>query len=303
MSLINESGLTEQPTTHTPSISGSLISINDSILRNRYSDNNHGLYDIHIQWISNPSVPLHPITVGRTISKLNINGILVIKKVRYSKVSVFLKSGQAANSSLIEDSRLKGNDLIAIIPPFRTSRKGVIRNMLLDLSEEHILNGVRSPIKIISARRLNRKVSNHNKRSSQDQNLNNADSSSEDILTPSYSVVLTFEGQKFPSYITLFYVNHLVSPYVSRVSMYHACFRFGHIKASCKGSPRCSHYGEKGHTANKDDCPLWQNSLICVNCKGEHRATDTKCLELQIQKDIREYAAFRNISIADATAL
>lgn len=59
------------PTTHTPSITGSLISINDSIRRNRYSENNHGPFDIHIQRINNPSAPLHPITIDRLI---NIDG-------------------------------------------------------------------------------------------------------------------------------------------------------------------------------------------------------------------------------------
>lgn len=287
------------PTTHSPSISGSLITINDSILKNRYSDSNHGPFDIHVQRISNPSAPLHPITIGRLFNKLKIEGIIEIKKAGYSKVSVFLQTGKFANS-LTEDSRLYENDLVAFIPPFRISRKGIIRNVPLELTEEQIMEGIKSPIKILAIRRLNRRIINH-LRPATDQQTTNAHSSFEDTLTsPSYSVEITFEGQKLPTYATLYYVNHPITPYVSRVSMCHACYRFGHIKASCKGSPRCFHCGEKGHVANKDDCPHWQKPSICANCKGDHRVTDPNCPELQIQKDIREYAAYRNISIADA---
>lgn len=198
------------PTTHTPSISGSLITINDSIRKNRYSENNHGPFDIHIQRISNPSAPLHPITIGRLLNKLNIDGIIEIKKAGYSKVSVFLQSGKFANS-LTEDPRLKENDLIAFIPPFRTSRKGIIRNVPLELTEDQIMEGIKSPIKILAVRRLNRRITNHH-RVSQEQHSNNTQPSTEDILTPSYSVEITFEGQKLPTYATLFYVNHFITP-------------------------------------------------------------------------------------------
>lgn len=50
-----------------------------------------------------------------------------IKKVGYSKVSIFLKTRKAAND-LVSDFRLKERDLIAFISPSRISRKGIIRN-------------------------------------------------------------------------------------------------------------------------------------------------------------------------------
>lgn len=107
------------PTTHIPSITGSLIFINDSIRRNRYSEN-HGLFDIHIQWIRNPSASLHPITNGRLINRFNIDGIIDIKKAGYSKVSVFLQTGQAANS-LTEDLRRRKrlNNIYPFFPYFQ----------------------------------------------------------------------------------------------------------------------------------------------------------------------------------------
>lgn len=230
-------------------------------MKNRYSENNHGPFDIHIQRISNPSAPLHPITIGRLINRLDIEGIIEIKKVGFSKVSIYLQSGQAANS-LVDDPRLKENDLVAFIPLFRTSRKGVIRHVPLDLFENQILEGVKNLIKVLVVRRLNRRVVQPN-RVFQGHQLNNQ-LSTEDTYTPPYSVVIIYEGQKLPTYFTLCYVNHPITPYVSKVSICHACYRFGHIKSSCKGSQRCAHCGEKDHLANKEECSTWHNLPICV---------------------------------------
>lgn len=80
-----------------------------------------------------------------------------IKKADYSKVSIFLKTHEAAND-LVNDPRLKGRDVIAFIPPSWISRKGIIRNISLDLADETILKNVSSPIKITSAKRLSRRV-------------------------------------------------------------------------------------------------------------------------------------------------
>ncbi|KMQ85763.1 pol-like protein, partial [Lasius niger] len=113
--------------------------------------------------------------------------------------------------------------------------------------------------------------------------------------------MVTFEGQKLPKYITMFYVSHPVSPYVSRASLCHSCFRFGHIKDNCKSQPRCVHCGEKGHSFSKNHCPCFEEAPRCVNCKENHRADASNCPEFAIQEEIREYAAHRNLTLRDAS--
>lgn len=125
------------------SISGSVILISKNILDNRYSSHNQGPFDIHIQWTVDPKAPLHPITVCRILSSFKNEDILEIKRAGYSKVSVFLKTKEAANN-LVEDQRLQKHNLITFIPPFRTSRKTIIRNVPLDLTEKSILESANS---------------------------------------------------------------------------------------------------------------------------------------------------------------
>lgn len=74
------------------STSGSSIIISENILRNRYSSDNQGPFNVHVQRISKPNAPLHLISVGRTIARLNISDVMEIRKVGFSKVSIFAKT-------------------------------------------------------------------------------------------------------------------------------------------------------------------------------------------------------------------
>ncbi|EFN62124.1 hypothetical protein EAG_03786, partial [Camponotus floridanus] len=116
----------------------------------------------------------------------------------------------------------------------------------------------------------------------------------------SYTVALSFEGQKIPKHIYMFHVSYPVSPYVARASRCNNCFRFGHIKINCKSQPRCKHCAEKGHIFSEEDCLQKRQLPKCVNCLGEHRADSLSCPEFILQQEIRKYAAYRNISLIDA---
>ncbi|EFN73163.1 hypothetical protein EAG_04000, partial [Camponotus floridanus] len=119
--------------------------------------------------------------------------------------------------------------------------------------------------------------------------------------TPSLTVAITFEGQKIPKHVYLFHVRYSVSPYIARVTLCHKCYRFGHIKTNCKSSPRCAHCGEKGHSLPEEElCQRKDLPPKCINCQGEHRADSSTCPEILLQRDIRKYAAYRNITFVDA---
>lgn len=208
---VSRSSTESNLTSHHKSISGSSSSLTDTIRNNRYSENNAGPYDVHIQRISNPKPQLHPIFVGRAVCELGIEDILEIKKIGFSKVSIYFKSRDAANA-LINDRRLSVKDLEAFIPPFRISRKSIIRDVPLDLTDQQILHNITSPIKVVAVNRLNRKITTTYHSDSQ------IDTSSTASYSPSLSVSLTFEGQKIPKHIYMYHVSYPVSPYIARVS-------------------------------------------------------------------------------------
>lgn len=127
-----------------------------------------------------------------------------IKKVGYSKVSIFLKTRKAAND-LVSDLRLKERDLIAFISPSRISRKGIIRNVPLDLANEMILENISSPIKITSVKRLNRRMTDvqpHDKEEGSSPAMN---------YSPSYTVMIIFEGQKISKSVALLRQLHCLT--------------------------------------------------------------------------------------------
>ncbi|XP_050456631.1 uncharacterized protein LOC126854203 [Cataglyphis hispanica] len=249
-----------------------------------------GPFDVHIQRLSNSNSSLHPIHVGRIVCELNIKEILEIKKVRYSKVSIYFKTREAANI-LVENKRFFHKDLVAFIPPFRTSRKSIIKDVSLDLTEQMIISNISSPIKIVAANRLNRRVTIASNTNSQEDSSSN------------FSYVLFFlfrsllKDKKFQNMCIC--IRYPISPYIARVSQCNHCFRFGHIQNNCKSQSRCIRQCG-GYIFSTDNCPCVLHPSKCANCQEEHRADSSLCLELATQKKIRKYAAYRNISLLDA---
>lgn len=181
-----------------------------------------------------------------------------------------MKTWNAANS-LIDNPLLKLNDFVAFIPPFCTSRKD-IRGVPIDITEEEIISESSSPFKIFSARRFNRRVNSPivNLDTVLINNNNpNQDNNNKVKYFPSMSICISFEGQRLPKYITLFYVSYPIYLYISRVSQCFSCYRFGHVKQNCKGYPRCFNCGEKYH-GERTSCSHEVSS--CINCKGKHPA-------------------------------
>lgn len=173
---------------HHNSTSGSITTLTDIIRNNRYSENNAGPFDVHVQRLSglNAKSQLHPTFVGRVVCELNLEDILEIKKVGFSKVSVFFKSRDAANA-LVDDKRLAAKDLETFIPPFRTSRKSIIRDVPLDLTDQLILCNTTSPIRVVAVNRLNRRIVTVSHTDSQADTSESAIYSPSQTVTPSHS--------------------------------------------------------------------------------------------------------------------
>lgn len=159
--------------------------------------------------------------------------------------------------------------LVAFIPNFRTFRQGIIRNVLLDFSINEILNDLHSSFNVDSVK-LNQRIPSLYNRSS-DPLLN---------YTPSRITCVFFKGQILPKYVFLYMVRYEVQPFLHKVPTCFSCFRLAHVKAQCKGHPRCVHYNESSHG---DSVPCFKANLppMCGNCKGAHIPS---CPELKIHK-------------------
>ena len=253
--------------------------LSEEIRNNRYGESSSGPFAVHIQQITDRSKKLDPSLVGSVLYKLKIPDVMEVKKIGFSKVAIFFSTKESANS-LVEDSRLTIINLEAFIPLFLTSRKGIIRDIPSDLTIDEILKHISCPYKIITASRFKRKINNE--------------------FYPTRTVCLTFEGQKIPKHVSIFYTKFAVSAYIPRVSQCHNCFRFGHISINCKSVCRCVHCGNKGHIFTEESCHRFNETSTCANCKGNHRADSHECPKLLLQKRIREIAARQNISLSDA---
>jgi len=108
-----------------------------------FLEDNKGSFTIWIQldvtrdnYNQNQTKSLSPFKVGKLICKKYKNILYICSKTR-SRVEVNFKDHLEANK-LLNDSDIKGNNLIAYIPGFRLSRKGLIKSIDEDISEEEI---------------------------------------------------------------------------------------------------------------------------------------------------------------------
>ncbi|XP_050667747.1 uncharacterized protein LOC126967331 [Leptidea sinapis] len=162
---------------------------------------------------------------------------------------------------------------------------GIVRRVPVDLSMNDFVESVSLPTgcgKILKARRFNRKVIEEGKVT----------------WLPTQTIVITFHGQVLPEKISLFHNSLPVETYLFPTIQCLNCCRFGHIKTVCRSNPRCykctqAHAGSSCDTTEKD--------AICINCSGQHFATNKECPELGRQKTIKIIMSQENISYEEAS--
>lgn len=90
-------------------------------------------------------------------------------------------------------------------------------------------------------------------------------------ISISNNVIITFEGNQLPKYVTL---DNLIIPVfiqVDAVRQCKKCWRFGHSQNSCRGKENCVNCGNLKHD-DKEEC-----ITKCVNCGLKHKANDRLC--------------------------
>ena len=118
-------------------------------------------------------------------------------------------------------------------------------------------------------------------------------------LTPTHSVILTFNRTDLPREVKVGYVSVKVRPYVPAPMRCFKCLRFGHTRDSCRNRPTCGKCAATDHTS--DDCLA--ETLKCVNCDATqtpHSAFDRRCPSYLREKEILSLKVTERLSFREA---
>uniref|UniRef100_V5I8C7 CCHC-type domain-containing protein n=1 Tax=Anoplophora glabripennis TaxID=217634 RepID=V5I8C7_ANOGL len=248
-----------------------------------YSYTDASPYEVHVQHKNGHNVGnYNHLAIAKELFNLNLEGISKINKKGKNRISVEFKNFNIANNFLNNEILIsKGYELF--IPINNVACRGVVRFVDKSITDEElkVYSRCKNPnIKILNAKRLNRKVT--------ENNVTN--------FIPTGTVCFTFSGKNLPKEVAVYNLNMKIEPYISPVIQCYNCLRYGHTKMQCKGKSRCIRCG-RSHE-EEGNCPF---PIKCVHCKSaEHLATDRTCPEFSRQKQIKETMALENLSYYDA---
>lgn len=255
-------------------------------MKNRYSpDCINPSYDVLFQ-----ADPAQPDTKG--LSEMTL-AFLVMKILEGEGIRTESTTGKKMGSSILysfesreqahlmlDNPKLAQKKIIAYIQNWSTERKGVN----IDIEENDILKDMRSSVNVKSVKRMDRFVRNEDGTTA---------------TNPTRTILLTFDGQIIPKYVTLWGLHCEVLPYTSQVKRCGNCLRFGHTRKHCRSPQTCNHCGKKNH-GQGIECPTANLAPKCINCKNAHQSTDSNCPELLHQRETHKFAATNGISYNQA---
>nr|CAI5847005.1 unnamed protein product [Callosobruchus analis] len=223
---------------------------------------------------------LHPMVVGHILhKKLKQKNIVQISQVGKNRVKVQLSTIEDANS-LVCNSLLAQENLKAFIPNHLLTKKGIIAGVDTQFNDEYLMENICSGIKVIGVNRFMRKVDGNSR------------------LVPRQLVVVSFEGNKLPSRISIDSVMFTVEPYVPKVIQCFKCLRYGHVASQCRSSTsfchKCAKPLEDGHSCADED----RHCLYCNS--NEHNTISKSCPQLAKQKSIKNFMIHNNSTFTDA---
>lgn len=257
---------------------------------NKYDFKYLHLYDaphyVYIQHNDRNIGRLHPMAIGKLLYECVKNPKAIIKeitKLGVNRIKVTMTTISDINK-LVENSFLKEKGYTVYVPKHLTERRGVIKGVYTAFSDEYLLEHMECKSKIKYCRRINKKLINN-------------DGQVEYRATE--TVVLTFLGNKLPSYVDINGVRCKVEPYIGNVIQCYNCLRFGHVLSQCKASEKiCKNCGIN----HEGDCDA--QSLQCIHCKSTtHNSLYKKCPIYVKQQEIKKIMASNNLSFKDAKSM
>lgn len=128
-------------------------------------------------------------------------------------------------NKLLDDSVFTRNNLQIFIPFHLYSKQYVVRNISLETNTREIVEfgEINGNIKILHARRLNRKIS-------KDEKIE---------YVPSTTILLTIDSTILPRHLHLELIRYDIEPYKAKPRQCFNCFKFGHLKKTCRAILVC----------------------------------------------------------------
>lgn len=216
--------------------------------------------------------------LAKMLKEENIKNVTKVKYINSYKALIHFSDEESAETILhskkFMENGFKCQKTLEINQSF-----GVIRDIDLHLSDEEILQGLRSNTTILAVKRLKRK------------------NTSDGHWELSESVRICFKGSSLPSHVYIYDTRANITPYVYPVTQCSRCWRFGHSFRICPSlkiiCPKCS----KSHA----NCET--TKFRCNNCTGKHMAMAKICPVFIKEKRIRELMAEFNCSYKKAITL
>ncbi|KAL1398832.1 hypothetical protein pipiens_002335 [Culex pipiens pipiens] len=184
------------------------------------------------------------------------------------RMKILMRTGQAAND-LVATRTIKN---VQFSIPQRLVEVLGVAHIELEVDEDDLANAttfdkgkmmqLHNP-KIVETRRMRKRVDGVDK-----------------MLT---TVVVTFEGQKLPTHLIINQVLYPVKEYVYHTRQCRKCWRMGHGEKNCRGKARCKKCAQEITTTIAEHaCEV--AVPVCINCKGNHEADDTKACPKAIKR-------------------
>lgn len=230
-----------------------------------------------------PSVGLvvlfRPVDVNvsiRSINPLRLSGFLeneapsCIVEVRVNSrkniLAVETRNGLTTRA-LLKLTSICGVPVRVYEPRSAHTSVGTIHFLDTELSDEALLESVRSVVPIRAVRRLG----------------------------SSQTVRIDFDSPSLPQHVYVGLVRHAVDTFISSPVQCRRCGVFGHVLAVCHHPASCIRCG-KSHL--ETDCVATQP--VCVNCGKDHEATSPQCPKWQEERSVCRYRSTHNVSFGEA---
>lgn len=255
-----------------------------------FSNSDTGPYSVYIEnSTANFTGKLSAMKIGETVYQLHPeldNQIKNIDSIGRNRIRINFKNSKSANA-LVKSAFLKQYNLIAYIPKFLLHRRGVVKYVDLEYTEEQLKNSIKEydmhcKFTVESVKRFNRK-----------ETLSDGTTK----LSPTKTILINFKSQSLPKCITINHVIFSVETYNQKVLLCYNCYRYGHLGKQCRSSVRCLKCGEnhESKTCNKILTPR------CFHCAGNHFTNEIgNCPEFKRQTEIKKVMSDTNISYRDA---
>ena len=244
-----------------------------------FDPGNKGPYGVWVKKAKFDSDGLSAYKVGSILFE-KYDVVDIKRKGRY-RVEVLFKHREEANRFLADGTMRKDHDLVAFFPGHRKMRRGIVKGIPVDFTEDDIVRGYEGNFEIEAVKRMKKKVKNAE--------------TNEKEWVDCQTVLITFAGQDLPSEIVIYKVKSKVEPYVPRPMQCFKCFRYGHTSKTCRGKDMCIMCGKEKH---QDKCSV--KSPNCYHCSGQHKSTDFNCPIYKKYEQINTIMSFENLSFIEA---